>query len=259
MKRLTGRVGVITGAASGIGRAIAERYAREGAAVAILDRDAGGIREVHRRIEATGARVRSACIDVRDYDGMRSFRDDVANEFGSLDVFVSNAALGYENGFLAVTLEQWREVIQVGLEAVYVGSKLAAEVMVKQPTGGRIISISSIQAMMTTGDSSPYNAAKAGVVGLTHAMAVELARYNIMVNAIAPGFIQTGMSIRTDGTDETTTPDFLEYYVRRRRIPLARAGQAEEVAGTALFLASDDCSYMTGQTLVVDGGLTLTI
>lgn len=258
MGRLSGRVAIITGAASGIGRATAETYAREGAAVAILDKNAEGLREAGGALAAAGAEVHSAHVDVRDYERVRAFRDEVAGRFGGIDILVNNAAVGYEGDFMNSELEEWREVIQVDLEAVYVVSKLAAEAMIRRG-GGRIINISSVQAIRTTGRTSPYNAAKAGLLGLTHAMAIELAPHEIVVNAIAPGFIHTGMSILADGTDETTTPDFLEYFLRRRRIPLGRVGTAEDVAGTALFLASDDCRYMTGQTLVVDGGLTLTI
>jgi NAD(P)-dependent dehydrogenase (short-subunit alcohol dehydrogenase family) len=256
--RLAGRVAIVTGAASGIGRAIAETYAREGAALAILDKNGEGIGEVGRALAAAGASVYDAHIDVRDYRRVREFRDEVVGRFGRIDVLVNNAGIGYEGEFMASNLEGWREVIQVNLEAVYVGSKLAAEAMIGRG-GGRIINISSVQALRTTGRTAPYNAAKSGLLGLTHALAVEMAPHNVVANAIAPGFIHTGMSILADGTDETTTPDFLEYFLRRRRIPLARVGTAEDVAGTALFLASDDCRYMTGQTLIVDGGMTLTI
>lgn len=258
MGRLSGRVAIVTGAAGGIGRAIAEEYAREGAALAVLDKNGEGIDEAGRALAEGGAVVHGARVDVRDYRRMEEFRDEVVARFGRIDVLVNNAGIGYEGDFMASNLEGWREVIEVDLEAVYVGSKLAAEAMVRGG-GGRIINISSVQALRTTGRTAPYNAAKAGLLGLTHALAVELAPYNIVANAIAPGFIHTGMSFLADGTDETTTPDFVEYFLRRRRIPLARVGTAEDVAGTALFLASDDCRYMTGQTLVVDGGMTLTI
>ena len=258
MGRLSGRVAIVTGAASGIGRATANLYAREGADVAVLDKNAEGLNEAGREFAAAGGRVCSAGIDVRDYERVRDFRDEVVGRFGGIDILVNNAGIGYEGDFMDSKLEDWREVIHVDLEAIYVGSKLVAEAMVRRGRG-RIINVSSVQALRTTGRTAPYNAAKAGLIGLTHAMAVELAPHDIVVNAIAPGFIHTGMSILADGTDETTTPDFIEYFLRRRRIPLARVGTADDVAGTALFLASDDCRYMTGQTLIVDGGMTLTI
>lgn len=258
MGRLAGQIALITGAASGIGRAIALTYASEGAIVAIVDKNGDRAKEVRGLIEQAGGTARDFEIDVTDYDNVVMARDKVVSEFGALDILVNNAAIGYDGHFLNSTLEEWRHVITVDLEAVYMGSKLAAEVMALR-NYGRIITITSIQAMLTTGCTSAYNAAKAGLLGLTRAMAMELAPYNIIVNGIAPGFIRTDMSILPDGTDETDTSDFHEYYLKRRRIPLARVGQAQDVAGTALFLASDDCRYMTGQILNVDGGLSITI
>lgn len=258
MGRLTGQIAIITGGASGIGRAIAVTYAREGASVAIIDKNGERTKEVRRLIEQAGGTARDFAIDVTDYEAVRMARDEIVSEFGALDIMVNNAAVGHDEEFLNSTLEEWRHVITVDLEAVYMGSKLAAEPMARR-NYGRIITITSIQAMLTTGCTSAYNAAKAGLLGLTRAMAMELSPYNIIVNGIAPGFIRTGMSLLPDGTDETNTPEFDEYYLKRRRIPLARVGQAEDVAGTALFLASDDCRYMTGQILSVDGGLSITI
>lgn len=258
MKRLDGRVAIITGAASGIGRGIAEEYASEGAVVVILDRNEDGLGEVREKIEGEGGMVRYFGVDVTDYDHMHSIRDSVMGEFGRLDIMVNNAGMCIYADILKSKLEDWREVIQTNLEAVYVGSKLAAEVMAEKKWG-RIISTTSIQAFMTTGLCGAYNSAKAGVVGLTNSMARELAPYNILVNAIAPGTIKTAMSVMPDGIDETETEAFQENYIKNGRIPLGRAGEPRDIAGAALFLASDDCRYMTGHTLVVDGGLSLTI
>ena len=258
MGRLDTRVAIITGAASGIGRGIAEEYAGESAVVAILDRNEDGLKEVRDTLERGGATVRDFGVDVTDYETMRSIRDSVVNEFGRLDIMVNNAGMCYYADILESKLEEWREMIQINLEAVYMGSKLAAEVMAEKKWG-RIISITSIQAFQTTGLCGAYNAAKAGVVGLTNSMARELAPYNILVNAIAPGTIKTAMSVMPDGKDETETEEFREYYIKNSRIPLGRAGEPRDIAGAALFLASDDCRYMTGHTLVVDGGLSLTL
>lgn len=258
MERLKNRVAIITGAASGIGRGIAEEYAQEGAVVAIVDKNEAGVEAVGETITASGAKARAFGADVTDYERMRQIRDAVTEEFGRIDILVNNAAFEIVADVFASTLEDWRRQIAVDLEAVYMGSKLVAEGMAQRQSG-RIINISSIQAFMSSGGLCAYNAAKAGVVGLTHCLAVDLAPYNIQVNAIAPGFIKTAMSIRPDGTDETETEEFRQYYVERGRIPMRRAGLPEDIAGTALFLASDDCRYMTGQLLVVDGGLSLTI
>ena len=136
------------------------------------------------------------------------------------------------------------------------GAKLCAPYMVKQKFG-RIISITSVQGFVASGTCGAYNASKGGIIALTKSMAVELAPYNIVVNAIAPGFIHTPMSFM-DGVDEITTEVFLNYYVEMRQIPMARSGEPEDDAGTVVFLASDYCRYMTGEVLVVDGGLTST-
>lgn len=258
MKRLEGRVALVTGAASGIGRGIAETFAQEGAIVALVDRDEPGARAVESGLIRSGGRAQAFGADVTDYDRLRQIRDALVAEFGRLDILVNNAAIQVLADVFDSTLEDWRRQIAVDLEAVYVLSKLAAETMSRQ-NDGRILNISSIQAFMTTGSLGAYNAAKAGVVGLTHSLAFELAPYNILVNAIAPGFIRTNMSLRPDGTDETDSDSFRQYYIERRRIPLGRAGLPRDIAGTALFLASDDCRYLTGQLLVVDGGLSLTI
>jgi len=136
------------------------------------------------------------------------------------------------------------------------GTKLVAPHMVAKRSG-RIISITSIQGMMASGEAGAYNAAKGGIIAFTKSLAVELAPHGIVANAIAPGFMRTPMSY-VDGVDETTTDDFKAFYVERRKVPMARTGLPEDVSGTAVFLASDYCRYMTGQVLIVDGGLTST-
>jgi 3-oxoacyl-[acyl-carrier protein] reductase len=254
MSRLDGRVAIVTGAASGIGRAIAEEYLLEGAVVAAIDRNPEDQMEL-----PFNTRLRRYTADITDYDRMKQICDSLLQELGRIDILVNNAAISAQDGeLLDSTLEDWRRVNQVNLEAVYVLSKLVAEPMVRQQNG-RIVNIASIQGFMSSGRKGSYNAAKAGVLGLTHSMAVELGKHNILVNAIAPGFIRTAMSIRPDGTDETETAEFKNGFLESGRIPLGRAGLAQDVAGAALFLASDDCRYLTGQTIVVDGGLSITI
>lgn len=259
MGRLDQRIALITGAGGGIGRAIAREFAQEGAVAAVLDRNAAGVETVCGEITAAGGVARGFAADVTDYERMRAVRDALIAEFGRLDILVNNAAISAEDAdLLESTLEDWRRVLQVNLEAVYRLSQLVAEQMVRQKSG-RIVQISSIQAFMSSGRKGSYNAAKAGVVGLTHSMAVELAPHGILVNAIAPGFIQTPMSILPSGVNETETEEFRRYYLETGRIPLRRAGQPHDIAGAALFLASDDCRYLTGQLIVVDGGLSLVI
>src|SRR5262249_18373587 len=135
-------------------------------------------------------------------------------------------------------------------------SKLVAPHMVERKSG-RIISIASIQGFASSGDVGAYNAAKGGIIAFTKSMAVELGQHNILVNAVAPGFMRTPMSI-IDGVDETTTPEFTDWYIKRNKVPLRRTGFPEDVSGAVIFLASRYCRYMTGQLLVVDGGLMST-
>lgn len=258
MNRLAGKVAIVTGGGGGIGRGIALEYAQEGARVALLDLKEEGLRETETLIAQAGGQAHCWQVDITHYDQIRAIRDTLLAEFGRIDILVNNAAIQFLANVFDSTLEAWRRVMEVDLEAVYMASKLMAEPMAAQQSG-RIINISSIQAFMTSGNLGAYNAAKAGVVGLTHSLAFELAPYHILVNAIAPGFIRTPMSLRPDGSDETDTPQFKQFYLDNRRIPLGRPGMPHDIAGAALFLASDDCRYLTGQLLVVDGGLSLTI
>jgi len=253
---LSGRVAVITGAGQGLGRAIAREFAREGATVALLERVPETLTETQRIIEDEGGTALVHALDITSFAAYERAVADVVATAGGIDILVNNAAIARYGTILEDTLEDWRAQIAVNLEAVYVGAKLVAPHMVECGFG-RIISISSIQAFAASGEAGPYNAAKGGIMAFTKSLAVELAPYGILANAIAPGFMRTPMSF-IDGVDETTTDEFKAWYVERRKVPMARTGVPEDVAGTAVFLASGYCRYMTGQTLVVDGGLTST-
>jgi len=253
---LKGRTAIITGAGQGLGRAIAREYAAEGAAVALIERNKDTLAETEQEIVATHGTVLSYPLDITDYTAYGAAIEDAAARWGHIDILVNNAAIVHYGTILEDTLEHWRQQINVNLEAVYMGSKMVAPHMVKQ-NFGRIISTASIQGFASSGSCGAYNAAKGGIIAFTKSMAVELAPYNIAVNAVAPGFMRTPMAF-VNGVDETTTEDFLEWYVRRRHVPMARTGLPEDDAGTFVFLASEYCRYMTGQLLVVDGGLTST-
>ncbi len=253
---LTDRVALITGAGQGLGRAIAREYADEGAVVALVERDPGTLEETRRLLAEAGAAVHAYALDITDHDAYRRAVEDLVRTTGRIDILVNNAAITRYGTILEDTIEDWRAQIAVNLEAVYVGSKLVAPHMVAQGFG-RIISITSIQGFASSGEVGAYNAAKGGIIAFTRSLAVELAPHGIVANAIAPGFMRTPMSF-INGVDETTTDEFRAWYVDRRRVPMARTGLPEDVAGTAVFLASDYCRYMTGQTLIVDGGLTST-
>lgn len=253
---LQDRVAIITGGGQGLGAAIAREYAREGAIVVIVDINPDTLAEVKQEIETAGGTVRAYPFDITDYDAYARCVQDVIDWQGRIDILVNNAAIAIYGTILTDTLEGWRKQIAVNLEAVYMGSKLVAPHMVKQMSG-RIISIASIQGFAASGEAGAYNAAKGGILAYTKSMAVELGRYNILVNAVAPGFMRTPMSF-VNGVDETTTPDFIEWYVNRYKVPMARTGLPEDVSGTVVFLGSDYCRYMTGQLLVVDGGVMST-
>jgi NAD(P)-dependent dehydrogenase (short-subunit alcohol dehydrogenase family) len=257
MGLLAGQVCMVTGAGQGLGRAVSLEMASEGAAVALLERNPATLRAVEAEVAAAGGTARAFELDVTDYQSYRDAVAGVIREFGRIDVLVNNAAINPPaRTILDDTLEDWRCTIAINLEAVYMGSKLVAPHMVERKLG-RIIHIASIQGFASSGEVGSYNAAKGGILALTKSMAVELGPYNVLVNAVAPGFMSTPMSV-INGVNESETPDFIEWYVKKGKIPLRRTGYPEDVAGTVIFLASRYCRYMTGQLLVVDGGLMST-
>jgi NAD(P)-dependent dehydrogenase (short-subunit alcohol dehydrogenase family) len=257
MGLLKDNVTIVTGAGQGLGRAVSLEFIDEGSTVALLERNPETLHQVATEIREKGGACEPYELDITDYDTYRSVVADVIARFGKIDAIVNNAAvtLAYST-ILDDTLEDWRRTIAINLEAVYMGSKLVALHMAERRSG-RIISIASVQGFASSGEVGPYNAAKGGIIALTKSMAVELGPSNILVNAVAPGFMRTPLSI-IDGVDETETPEFLEWYVEKRKVPLQRTGYPEDVSGTVVFLASKYCRYMTGQVLVVDGGLTST-
>ena len=242
--RLKGRVAAITGGALGIGRATAQLFAAEGALVALGDVEVEGARAVAKEIVARGGRAIAVGVDVGDAGQVQAFVDQTVAELGRLDVMFANAGIAHSAPFLDHPEEQWHRVLRVNLTGVFLCGQLAARQMVKQG-GGRIIATASINGFRGVERLVGYNAAKAGVIELTRTMAVELAPYHITVNALAPAQIDTRL-----------TRSLPEEARRRRveRIPMGRFGDVDEVARAALFLASDDASYVTGHTLAVDGG-----
>jgi NAD(P)-dependent dehydrogenase (short-subunit alcohol dehydrogenase family) len=256
MGRLTGNIAVVTGAASGIGRATARLFAAEGAQVAILDRNGAGAREAAQELKLAGARAQAWEVDLSDGAAAEATIDQVARVMGTIDVLVNNAATTVVRSFLEMTYEEWQKVLDTNLTAYFLCARASAREMRKH--GGSIVNVGSVHRAMSEPSSGAYAASKGGVAQLTRNLAIEFAPDNIVVNSISPGFVRTPMSI-TDGVDETTTPKFLDYYVKSGRIPLRRAGLPEEIAAAALFLASRECTYLTGADLVVDGGLTITL
>ena len=253
---LAGLTCLVTGAGQGLGRGIAAEMAAEGAHVALIDRNPETVTMAAEAIRATGGLAEAHALDVTDGAGYAALVADLAARRG-IDVLVNNAGINPPpQSILDDRQEDWDRTLAVNLEAVWRGSKLVAPHMVAAGRG-RIIHISSVQGFVSSGMCGSYNAAKGGVIGLTKSMAVELAPHGILVNAVAPGFLRTPMAV-VDGVDETETPVFRDWYVGQGRIPLRRAGEPEDVAGTVVFLASSLCRWMTGQVLVVDGGMTAT-
>jgi NAD(P)-dependent dehydrogenase (short-subunit alcohol dehydrogenase family) len=255
MGELNGKVALVTGAARGIGRAVAAALVREGAAVLLADLPGSDGAATAQALAAGGGQAAFFAADVTQ-DAEHMAAAAVAH-FGRLDILVNNAGVFYNADALATPIDDWRKAFDV----IFYGSlhccRAAGRIMIERGEGGRIVNISSVNAFLGMAQSSHYNTAKGAVDQLTRCLAVEWAPHGILVNSVAPGYVDTVMSI-VDGVNELDTPDFQEFYVRRRKIPLARAAQPEEIAEAVLFLAAPRCTYITGHSLVVDGGLSIT-
>jgi meso-butanediol dehydrogenase / (S,S)-butanediol dehydrogenase / diacetyl reductase len=247
MSRLTDRVAVVTGAAAGIGLAIARRFAVEGARLFIVDRAGDRLRFAEREISESQADVAALSLDLTEQDAPNRVVDGCLKRFGRLDILVNNAGIGGSQPVGELAEEDWRRMIDTNLTAVFRLSKRALSAL-SRDGAGRIINISSVFGLVGFRGSSSYAAAKAGVIALTRSMAVDYAKDRITVNAIAPGLILTEMSQR----NLDTKPWFRQ--VMYDATPLRRMGQPDDIAGAALFLASDDASFVTGHVLAVDGG-----
>jgi 3-oxoacyl-[acyl-carrier protein] reductase len=239
---------LVTGASRGIGRAIALCFAKNGARVAVnYSGSEARANEVVEEIKANGGTAFAIKADISSSEDVTSMMKSVINEFGSLDVLVNNAGITRDNLLMRMKEEDWDAVINTNLKGVFLTTKAVTRQMMKQRQG-RIINIASIVGVSGNPGQANYVAAKAGVIGLTKTAAKELSSRGITVNAIAPGFIETDM---TGKLEEGIKEDML------RNIPLARFGQPEDIAAAAAFLASDASSYITGQTIHVDGGMVM--
>jgi 2-dehydro-3-deoxy-D-gluconate 5-dehydrogenase len=258
---LSGKVAIVTGGAMGIGRAISLRLAEAGAAVMIADLDEPVARETAAQITASGGRAATIRTDVGGVSDTREMVRRTVETFGRVDILVNNAGIYPFAAARDVAEEQWDRVLDVNLKGAFVAAQAAVERMIAQGGGGRIVNIASADALRPTGNLAPYSAAKAGLVMLTKALALEFAPHGILVNAVVPGEIVTPGSVKV-GADlqqergvavtEMTSPAFLA------RIPLGRLGQPDDVARVVLFLVSSLADYITGATVLVDGGYLLT-
>lgn len=248
MGKLDGKTAVVTGASRGIGRAIALELAKEGANVVVnYSGSEAKAKEVVEEILKNGQKAIAVQANVADNDSVQNLMKTALDEFGSIDILVNNAGITRDNLLMRMKEDEWDDVINTNLKGVFLCTKAVTRQMMKQRSG-RIINIASVVGVMGNAGQANYTAAKAGVIGLTKTSARELAPRNILVNAIAPGFIETEM---TEVLPEDVKNAMLS------QIPLTKFGKAENVAKAVVFLASDDAEYITGQTLHVDGGIAM--
>ena len=245
---LTGKTAVVTGGSRGIGRAICIELAKQGANIVVnYSGSEDKAKQVVLEIEALGAKAIAIQANVADSVAVDAMMKQAVETFGSLDILVNNAGITRDNLLMRMKEQEWDDVIDTNLKGVFLCTKAVTRQMMKQ-RAGRIINISSIVGVAGNPGQANYVAAKAGVIGLTKTCAQELASRNILVNAIAPGFITTEM---TDSLPEEIKEAML------KQIPLAKLGQPEDVAKAVVFFASDQANYITGQTLHIDGGLVM--
>ena len=251
MKLLEGKVSIVTGAARGIGAAIAVTLAQHGSDVAftyVSDSSAEKASALEAQLTALGVKAKAYKSNAGVFEECEVLVNDVLKEFGKIDVCVNNAGISKDNLLLRMTSEQWDEVMDINLKSVFNMTKQVIRPMMKAKSGS-IINMSSIVGVRGNAGQSSYAASKAGIIGFSKSVALELGSRNIRCNAIAPGFIETDMThYLKDGEGAS---EFL------KKIPLGRFGSAEEIANTTLFLASDMSSYITGQVLSACGGLNI--
>jgi 3-oxoacyl-[acyl-carrier protein] reductase len=254
MSRLEERVALVTGGARGIGAATAQRLAADGADIALLDLDEAGAAQTAKEIaDRTGRRAIGLGADVTDSDQVTAAVDRVAEELGSLGILVNNAGVTRDNLLFKMSDADWDTVMSVHLRGFFLATRAAQRHMVAAKWG-RIVSLSSVSALGTRGQLN-YSAAKAGLQGATRTLAIELGPFGITANAVAPGFVVTEMTAQLAERLGTTLEAFTEE--RAAITPVRRAGTPADIAGVIAFLASDDASFITGQTIYADGGRRL--
>jgi len=246
MKLLEGKTAIVTGAARGIGRAIAIVFAQEGANVAISDLNLDeNTAAVEKELIAMGVKAKAYASNAASFDASQELADAVVKDFGSIDILVNNAGITKDNLLMRMTEADWDAVIEVNLKSVFNMTKAVQRIMLKQRSGS-IINMSSVVGIEGNAGQSNYSSSKAGLIGFTKSIAMEIGSRSIRVNAVAPGFISTPMTAKLPD-------DVRKGWVQS--IPLRREGQPEDVANVCVFLASELSSYVTGQVISVCGGM----
>lgn len=246
MKRFADRVALVTGAAQGIGWAIAERFAVEGAHVVLADRNASQLMKSTEELQSQGYSVSYQVLDVSNSEQVSHVVNAIVKEYGAIHILANNAGIAREEAFVDITDENWRQMIDVNLNGMfYVAQRVSRQM--KAQGEGTIINMASTNGLVGEAKYAHYNASKGGVVLLTKTMAVELGAAGIRVNAVCPGYIQTPMSEAIDD------PAFISRYIDNY-IPIGRVGKPQDISGVFAFLASDDAAFITGSCIVVDGG-----
>jgi 3-oxoacyl-[acyl-carrier protein] reductase len=247
MALLQGKIALVTGGAQGIGEAIAMTMAKEGASIAVLDVNIEKAQETAAKIKGLGVDAEAYKCDVSNTKEVEETVNKVIDKFKRIDILVNNAGITRDNLLIRMSEQEWDLVIAINLKGVFNFTKAVGKIMMKQRSGN-IVNISSVIGLMGNAAQTNYSASKAGVIGITKSVAKELASRNVRVNAVCPGYIQTAM---TDKLSEEVKAKMLEF------IPAKTMGTPQDVANTALFLASDLSSYVTGETIRVDGGMAM--
>ena len=247
MFKLSKKIAVVTGASRGIGKAMAETYAQAGAHVICVSRNEDALNGVANLIRSNGGSASVAACNVSDLENFQKLIKDTADNYGSVDILVNNAGITRDTLIMRMSEDDWDIVIDINLKGAFNGIKAVTRTMMKQKSG-RIINISSVVGLTGNAGQVNYAASKAGLIGLTKSAAKEIGSRGITVNCIAPGYIATDMTNQLDDQAK----DLLI-----SQIPLGRIGSPDDIAATALFLASDEAGYITGQTFTVDGGMVM--